>query len=247
MSRLLQGGALVTLLLISLLVSAPASLLNLLLPAEQVVMQGFSGTLWHGTAGRALVQAGPGYLHLGAVQWRLSPLSLVLFAPRLTLTSQWGKQTLQGDVVLRGRRDVDLEDLELKVAAELVRQFVPVALSGALSAQFAQLKLRDGRLFAGSGRLVWQDGAWLSPQGLLQLGSYAVDFQQLPGEPLSGDVLTLSGPVQAMGTVQLHDTAYAVDITVSSQAALDPQLEQALSLIARPVAGGFHLKLDGEF
>jgi len=247
MSRLFQAAALAGLLLVCLLVSAPARLLNLLLPPQQVVMQGFSGTLWHGSAGRALVRAGSGYLHLGAVQWRLSPLSLLLFAPRLNLNSQWGKQTLQGDVILRGRQDVDLKDLDIKVAANLVQQFAPVSLAGTLSAQLVELKLRDGRPFAGSGRLLWQNGAWQSPQGTLQLGSYALDFQQLPGEALTGDVLTLSGPVQAMGTLSLLDTTYEVNINVSSQDVMEPQLKQALSLIARPAAGGFQVELEGEF
>jgi general secretion pathway protein N len=247
MSRLFQAAALVGLLLVCLVVSAPARLLNLLLPPQQLVMQGFSGSVWQGSAGRALVRVGSGYLHLGAVQWRLSPLSLLLFSPRLNLSSQWGKQTLQGDVTLRGRQDVDLSDFDIRVAAALVQQFAPVSLGGTLSAQLAELKLRDGRPFAGSGRLLWQDGAWQSPQGTLQLGSYALDFQQLPGEALIGDVLTLSGPVQAVGTLSLLDTNYALNITVTGQGdTMEPQLKQALSLIARPVAGGYQLELEGE-
>lgn len=247
MSRLSQAVILVTLLLVCLLASAPARLLSLLVPAPQVVMQGFSGTLWRGKAGRALVQIGPGYLHLGTVQWRLSPLSLLLLSPRLTLTSQWGKQTLQGDVVLRGREDIDLEGLEINIAADLLRQFAPISVSGILSAQLAEFQVRDGRPFAGNGRLVWRDGGWQSPQGLLQLGTYAVDFQQVPGGVLTGEVLTLSGPIQADGTLQLYDEGYAVDVMVGSETALNPQVEQALSLIARPVSGDFHIKLDGDF
>ena len=56
MSRFAIGVALTLLLLLSLLVSAPARLLNWVLPGDQVLMQGFAGTLWRGSASRCLVQ-----------------------------------------------------------------------------------------------------------------------------------------------------------------------------------------------
>ena len=57
MSRLSLGLTLVLLLLVSLIVAAPARLLAALLPAEQVHMEGFAGTLWRGNASRCLVRA----------------------------------------------------------------------------------------------------------------------------------------------------------------------------------------------
>jgi hypothetical protein len=71
MSRPLWAIALALLLLISLLITTPARLLGLVLPAGQVYAQGFSGTLWQGKASRALLQTPAGLLHLGAVSWKL--------------------------------------------------------------------------------------------------------------------------------------------------------------------------------
>lgn len=247
MSRFVLGVVLALLLFVCLLAAAPARLLHRVLPAEQVLMRGFAGTLWHGSASRCLVRAGAGYLHLGAVQWSLDPLSLLLLAPRLTFSSAWGDQTIAGELVLRGQQDLELVDFEAQVAADLLRQFAPVALVGTLSLQLAQLELRDGLPYSADGRLMWQDGGWQSPRGLVPLGTYAVDFQQAPGAVLSGQVLTVSGPLEATGTVQLQDRSYQVDIVLSSQASLDEQLEQALSLIAAPQAQGYRITLDGEF
>jgi len=247
MSRFAIGVALTLLLLLSLLVSAPARLLNWVLPGDQVLMQGFAGTLWRGSASRCLVQVGPGYLHLGAVQWSLEPLSLLLLAPRLALNSVWGNQVISGELVLRGRQDIDLYDIEAVVAADLLRQFAPVALTGSLSMQLSSLQLRDGLPHAGEGRLVWQNGGWQSPQGVLPLGSYALEYLQAPGAALEAEVLTLSGPLQASGAAQLQGRTYQVNILLGSQAPMDTQLEQALSLIAAPESGAYRMKLNGEF
>ena len=246
MSRFTWVIALAVLLLVSLVVSAPARLLGLFIPGQQVLMQGYSGTVWRGSASRALVQTGPGYLHLGAVQWSLDPVSILLLAPRLTLNSAWGDQLIAGEVVLRGQRDIDLHEFEAAVSADLLRQFIPVALTGTLSAQVQDLQLRDGLPHSGAGRLVWQNGGWQSPQGLMPLGTYALDFQQAPGDLLQAQVVTVSGPLDASGTAQLQGKNYAVDVQVSSQLPMDARLEQALSLIAAPESGGYRVKLDGD-
>lgn len=247
MSRTVRAAALVLLLLACLLVTTPARILGLLLPPGQVIMQGVSGTLWRGKASRCLVQTQAGYFHLGALDWRLSPWSLLLFAPRLTLESKWGNQAFATTLVLQGGADVDLYELEATVPADLLRQFVPVNLAGVFSVQLNPLKIRGGLPVEAAGRLVWQDGGWNSPNGPVPLGSYALDIGQAPGAALAGEVLTLAGPVTARGPLQLQGRTYSVDILVGSEAGLDERLQQALSLVARPVDQGYRLKLDGEF
>ena len=107
--------------------------------------------------------------------------------------------------------------------------------------------MRAGVPYSGAGRLVWQDGGWESTRGAQPLGSYALDFEQAPGEELLAEVLTLSGPVEAGGLVQLDGRQYAVDVLVSSDFSLDAELEQALSLVAVPGPQGYRVKLEGEF
>ena len=247
MPRLSLGLGLALLLVLFLLLSAPARLVSTVLPAGQVYMQGFSGTLWNGRASRCLVQAGPGYLQLGAVSWELSPLSLLILAPRLTIHSQWGQQRLSGDIVLRGEGDLDLHDLEATFAADLVRQFAPMALAGSVQADFDELLVRDRMPVTGSGRLVWQNGAWDAPQGFLPLGSYAMEVTPDPGGGLAGEVLTLSGPVEAEGSTRLRGREYSVDVLVGGEGGLDSQVERALNLIATPENGRFRVALEGEF
>ena len=246
MKRWHLGGILALVMTIALIYLAPARLLAVLLPGEQVLLQGYQGTLWRGSASRALVQVGTGYLHLGTVRWRLHPLSLLLLSPRLDIESKWGTQLISGELALRGGRDLDLRDFSANIAADLVRQYAPITLDGTLAAQFSLLQLREGLPYSAAGRLVWQGGGWQSPSGMRPLGSYALEVEQPAGEPLSAQVLTLSGPVQAAGTVRLQDRNYQLDVLVSSTTAMDPQLQQALSLLAQPESGGYRIRMNGE-
>jgi len=246
MKRWHLGGILALVMTIALIYLAPARLLAVLLPGEQVLLQGYQGTLWRGSASRALVQVGTGYLHLGTVRWRLHPLSLLLLSPRLDIESKWGTQLISGELALRGGRDLDLRDFSANIAADLVRQYAPITLDGTLAAQFSLLQLREGLPYSAAGRLVWQGGGWQSPSGMRPLGSYALEVEQPAGEPLSAQVLTLSGPVQADGAVRLQEGNYQVDVLVSSMISMDPQLQQALSLIAQPESGGYRVRMNGE-
>ena len=72
-------------------------------------------------------------------------------------------------------------------------------------------------------------------------------FQQAPGAVLRGNVETLNGPLQASGFAELAGRRYAVDIVMGSDAVLDPQLQQMLSLIAVPEGVGYRVIVDGDF
>ncbi len=239
-------AALVVLLLLAVVINAPARLLAFLVPAEAVALSGFSGSLWRGSASRCLLLLPGGYLHLGALNWSLQPFSLLLFSPTLSIDSAWGPQRISGDITLRGAAEVELSEFEGNISAAVVRQFLPVALNGELSTRIEHLRLEEGLPQEAEGQLVWQRAAWMSPQGQQALGSYALDFTQQAESPLEGRVLTLQGPVNAEGSVQLSGRAYTVQVDITTDAGvMDPGLQRALSLMARPIENGYELLLEG--
>jgi general secretion pathway protein N len=247
-SRLLWAVILALFLFVYLVVSAPARLLHLVVPGGQLLMHGVTGSVWRGSASSLQVRLPQGYVHLGSVQWSLQPLSLLMLAPRVSLNSNWGNQDFSGELVFRGQRDLGVYDFEGQVAADLLRHFAPVALDGMFNLQMTELQLRDGLPYSAQGRLVWQEGGWLSPRGLVPLGTYALDFQQSPGEALSAEIITLSGPLQASGGVEMQGRHYDVDILVgSSEQSLDPQLQDMLSLIATPEGNEYRISVKSDF
>ncbi len=246
MSRPLLAISLAVLLLATLVITAPARLVGIILPGEQVVLQGLAGTVWQGSAARCLVQVPGGYLHLGTARWSLSPLSLVTLAPRLAIESQWGAQSIAGVVTLHSADNLDLAEVEASLPAELARQFLPVELAGTLSVQAKSLRIEGGLPVSAEGRMVWQGAGWRAGQALRPLGSYALDFLQPPGEPLVGQVITLSGEVEAEGCVELAGRSYLVDVILAAPGLADRQLQQALHLVATPRDDDYHLVLRGE-
>ena len=179
------------------------------------------------------------------MRWELSPWSLLTLAPRVTVESRWGGQQLAANIVYHGSDHIRLGNVDATVPAALVRQFVPLELSGDLSLLAQRLELRDGLPYAADGRLVWRDGGWVSPQGPRSLGDYALDIRQPPGEPLVGEVATLGGSLRADGRITLSDGNYDVDVLLAGDGLEDPQLRQALQLVAAPEGKGFRVALQG--
>lgn len=245
MSRIRLGLTAALLLLVLLLATAPARLLSWVVPPEQLALEGASGTVWRGQASRAMVAAGSGYLHLGAVHWTLSPLTLFILSPELHLDSVWGTQRLAGDFIYRGEQQVSVTDLDARLPATIVKHWLPLELTGYLLLQVPLLVLEEGLPSEVSGRIIWENGGWVSPQGQRTLGSYAVDIQQLPGGDLLGEVITLGGDLEASGQVSLSGRDYRVDILIGGPGLSDPQLQQALQLVAIPEADRFRVRLEG--
>jgi hypothetical protein len=245
-------------LLVSFTFSAPARLLPYLIDSQMLQLSGVAGTVQDGRAARARVQTPGGYLHLGELRWTLAPWSLLSFAPSVKVDSLWGDQ--RGSLELRLSKDgLALRRVDINVDAGLLKQVLPVELKGRLGMLFDDLLLSPTRVLRADGRLVWQGAAWESPTGLRVLGNYAATFTTsgtapgtTPGttptdQQITASIVTLSGPVVAEGTASLNQQRYAVDLLIQSSAqGFDPELAQALSLIASPAENGYRLRLDGE-
>ncbi len=247
---MLRGVSLLALLLlffVVLLANAPARLLPRLLGDTPLQLEGLGGSVWQGSASRALLLTSAGPLQLGQLEWRLSPASLLTLAPTIAVESHWGDQNARAEVTIHGGDDLSLRDVDVTVDAALIQQLVPVAMEGRLTLTARHIRVTGGRPVQAEGRLVWEQGMWNAPRARLPLGSYVLEFSRAAGsEPLNGEVLTLAGPVQAQGTARLDDNSYALDLRIrGDEVALDPVLIEALSLMARPDGRAFHLQLNG--
>ena len=243
----LIAGLLVALLLIPLAIaSLPARLAPRLLPADQLMLSGLSGSLLEGQAARAIVQTPAGPLHLGQVHWRVHPLSLFALAPAVTLRSEWGEQRASLQAAVKGDH-LHIRNLDGSFPAGLLKQFVPLAVEGQFQLLFQELELDARGPLRAEGRVVWQDALWQSPGGARPLGTYVAELES-PGErQILGRVDTLAGLVRATGDLSLEVNTYAVDLRVEGRdRLLEPALAQALSLLAVPEDSGYRLRLNGD-
>jgi general secretion pathway protein N len=224
--------------------TAPARLVALLVEPESLLLSGFHGTVWNGSAARAALATPAGPLQLGGVRWTLQPLSLLTLSPRVEIDARWGRQHLAMRVQTRAD-GLELHDVDAALDARLVSQFAPVALRGRVEMQFSELQIAAGLLVNVKGRALWRDAAWLGPNGVKALGSHVATLQTSGDGSIAVAIETLSGPVRAQGAVNLRGRAYVLDVTIDAGAGLDRELEQALSLVAVPTKNGYRLRLDG--
>src|ERR1700693_1215437 len=143
----LPGILIVVLAVLSVAVRAlPASLVTRFLPPF-ISAQDFSGSLWHGSAGRIAVNG----RDAGAIEWRLRPLSLM----RLTVSADlhWVKVGFVAD----GSADVNREGFALHnvegdgLLEDLADMGVAAGWHGMASFKFTQLK---GEFTGGAATLV---------------------------------------------------------------------------------------------
>jgi general secretion pathway protein N len=228
-----------------LLVNAPARLLGYALPSQQVLLQGFSGSFWHGSADSAALAVAGGHLQLGRLQWNLSPVSLLLLSPRVEVETRWGRQSLAADIKVSRDGKLRLRDCTATLPASLVRQWLPVQLRGSLNFLTEDLSFSGQYPHEGSGRLVWQDAHWIGNTTSQDLGDYVLEFDVKDAGQVEGRVSTLSGPIMVQGTVKLAQQQYSLDLMLSSESGIPPELGNALQLVAEPTDSGYRVKLDG--
>lgn len=243
------AGVLAVLLLIGFAAaSLPARLAARWIDRDLLALSGVQGSVWRGSAARAVLATDVGPLQLGELHWRVHPWSMVFLSPRLTLDSQWGSQRIASRVWRRGQR-WELRDVDAVVDARLLRLLLPIDVKGRISVQLDALSaLPEERIFDASGRVVWQDALWQTASAAVPLGSYValLDSDGDAQGTISARIDTLSGPLLAQGELRLVQGRYAVDARLEAPAGMDPQLSRALSLIAEPRENGYLLRLDGD-
>jgi hypothetical protein len=247
MSRAGIAAAAGSLLLLILLITAPARLLGYALPAQHFQVQGLAGSLWQGQAASAAIALPGGWLRLGEIHWRLSPWSLLLLSADLELEANWGQQRLAAELSISPAGDIEFRETSASFSANLVKQWLPVQLDGVVQLQIPAMELRAGVPVSGAGRLVWQRASWTGVRGSQALGDYVVEFEVPAQHQLSGVISTLSGPVQAAGTVSLQGREYSLDVRLESQQGFNSEIASALQLLAEPIEYGYQLKFSSEF
>jgi hypothetical protein len=197
----------VTLAVLAVALSAlPASLVKRFLPPE-VGADDFSGTLWHGSAGRITVNS----RDAGAVEWRLHPLSLL----RLTLSADlhWVKIGFLAD----GTADLDRAGLTLRNVAgggpteNLGDLGVPPGWHGTSSFRFRELKLRftDGSAAPASvvGDFNVSNLSAAQIADGADLGGYVLHFADAvlaPDAELTADLTDTGGPLAVQAAIHFN-------------------------------------------
>jgi hypothetical protein len=233
-------------------VALPASLVKRILPPA-VGAEDFSGSLWHGSAGRITVNA----REAGAVEWRLHPWPLL----NLTLSADlhWVKIGYLADATA----DIDRAGLTLRNVtgggpAEDLRDLgVPPGWQGATGFEFTQVRVRftDGGAVLASviGDLKVANLTAAQIAEGADLGGYALhlaDGAITPDADASAELNDTGGPLEVKATIHFSgkDHLGLLSGTIKERAdaapALRAQLQELTQLHARDAQGRIPVELE---
>lgn len=162
-------------------ISTPASVLvhqvfTKMNATQSVRLQNVHGSLWRGEA----LDARYGRVNLGKLDWDMNVLGVLL--GNLDLDVRFGQQTTQGrgNIALGVGGKLSIDDVDLRIpAGDLAPLFVgypAVNFSGNVLGKINQLDIKQGSMFKGKGRIVWQQAVLLAPHNL-DLGDILIELE----------------------------------------------------------------------
>jgi hypothetical protein len=236
-------------LLAVLLFAVPASLAARLLPAS-VQATDFSGNLWHGAAGKILVNGFP----CGAVEWQLHPGEL--WSLKLGIDLHWA----MGDFGLAARGHLSRHGIEadsITGGGALEALGSLTGLSGwraTVAVAIEQLSASFERLNAIAGDISVSDLHVANIGDDINLGAYSLHFDPPAAGStgtLVGQIRDTSGPLEVRATWTLTPQSHTSVLsgTAKERASATPALRTAMEDLAqlRPRDAQGRIPLDLEF
>lgn len=231
-------------LLMGLLAQIPARALAWLAPAP-LLMEGLSGSLWSGQAARVQWHWGDKTLLLGRLNWSVNPFSLLWLHPSGSIESVWGGQVIRADVIVSPTGRITFDSVTLRADAALLNNVAPLFVGGRFEADLDQLVWSGQDIESMQGRLLWRQAVWQTRTGDVALGDYVAEIREHP-QGSRAEVLTLSGPLQVAGQVDLQSSSYQIDLQLTGPATRNAGLRKSLDLLATPQESGYRMQWQGQ-
>jgi len=241
MKKVIRYGALVLILyVVFLLVLLPADRLYAVLK-EKVALPAslyqINGSVWDGRAAVVMV----GNHRLESFAWQFEPLALLM--GRLQIALDFNKNAGKLSVVI-GRSvwgDYYLHDADAALPAADLESFFSrtrLGLSGNVTANLRELKVKGNQLSAVEGTLLWKDAGLTSSADNTTVGSFEINFETTE-EGVKGILKDAGGPLQADGIVLLkEDGTYQVTAAFTPRDATRNDIKQALRFLGNPDSSG---------
>jgi type II secretion system (T2SS) protein N len=237
------------------IVALPASMISRFLPPS-LVADDFSGTLWHGSAGRLSLNS----RSLGAVEWHLRPASLLRL--RVSADVHWVK----GGFVADGALDADSKGLTLTHVQgggpvdDVADLGVGRGWHGTSTFSFSEVKVAFGGAGGDNPKLVSAIGD-LSVANVTSamvadgadLGGYTLHMANgaiTPDSDASAELSDTGGPLEIQATIHLSATGHSgmlsgtVRERPGAPLALHKELDNLAQLHARDASGRIPVDLE---
>lgn len=200
------------------------------------------GTFWEGRAGSAQVEV-PGQepFALGQVEWRLSPLSILMLKPCIEFSSSIPRQNITGEVCQRLGGTTKVTNLSVDVPIAALNAYMPAELSGDFSLQVLEAEVSSsGSIETLNARYSWQRARASFANTWYVLGSFAGTATQNGSGGAFAELFELEGPYKVMLNGELSDykRGFQVSGTIAPQENASDNVVQALQLFGEDLGEG---------
>jgi len=222
-------------LALALLVNLPVQqvLARVDLPAS-VQLSGVGGTLFNGRVEVLTVNQFP----LRGIRYNFMPSCLPLLKICYRVDYDQGRIQLAYDAV-NGDSEISASRVEYPVAELLQRlpASLPIKPSGSLVLEIDDMSLRESRLAAVDGRLLWRDLGVNQGEVQINIGDYQVAFSG-DTEQYKLDFSDLDAKLAVSGDGSIGaDGQYRIDVRVDGKSTIDAQVRSVLELIGKRSSG----------
>ena len=136
-TRLVIAGGIAFLLFLPVL--APAYLVTLVIPAENVGITGIGGSIWNGNAERISIDG----FTLNATRWTLQPTALLTGGLALNVVTSWAGGEFEGDVILGITGALSISNATVFASLNELSRVAGLPLAGQMSLVVEQATLID--------------------------------------------------------------------------------------------------------
>lgn len=171
---------------------------------NSLALSGVSGTVWNGRARMSSIEIDNQHYSLGALQWELSPLSLLGLKPCAQVDARLESQQIEGRACAGLNGNVDVSNAIIEAPANLIQAGVPFPISGQLFGNIETLRMSNQRLSGLKGNLRWDNARVQAEGAWVNLGGYAAEaLYDETQDSLVAEVFDLEGPLDLEATVRL--------------------------------------------
>ena len=217
-------------LLVALLINLPIQqVLPYVKLPPTVQLAAIDGSLLSGKADQVKINDFP----IRGIQYRYMPSCIPLLKICYQIDYDQGQVQLAYDV-LNGDTEISRTSVEYPIARLLAYMPTPALVipTGRLQLEIDDMSMQQDKLVAVNGKLIWRDLGFEDDGTKINIGDYQVDF--------SGDAsaynftfsdLNAALDVSGDGSVSAAGI-YQVDVKISADTGIDPQVKSILNLIA---------------
>jgi general secretion pathway protein N len=220
------------LFLVLLVAMTPAKLIEYFMPPQNnLVISGVDGSIWSGQVRHAMVNN----IALKDIEFSISPLSLVLFSPKIDLEIASGD--VQGEITLflNGEMESNLrvESMSLELAAELLEAFSPVKgveLRGTILTRDLDFTLENKKPALMQGQVHWQNAIFTFNGQRFELGDFLLTtVTDTNAKTITGEIGKTKNIIGIEGNVVLTADG-SVEISGSIPTDIDQTIYRTLAL-----------------